>query len=115
MIPHQYHVSEKPIAPSALIPVVVPSICPPHDQEQMTLCNWLFGCGERVEQGEDLLEISLPGIVCDVPSPVSGRLERIDRLVSETLQPGDVCGWIRCERESTPGAATDIHDSENDS
>ncbi|MEX0728225.1 MAG: hypothetical protein WD065_18290 [Planctomycetaceae bacterium] len=80
-----------------LIPIVVPSI--DHQSEPMTLCNWLIDCGERIDRGEDILEISLPGIVWDVPSPVSGQLDRIARGISDRLLPGDICGWIRPDIE----------------
>ena len=63
----------------------------------MTLCNWLIDQGGRVESGESILEISIPGIVWDISAPVSGRLERIVRVVSDRLRPGEICGWIRPE------------------
>lgn len=78
-----------------LIPVVVPPI--DHQDEPMMLCNWLIDRGERVESGESILEISIPGIVWDVPAPSSGRLERIVRVVFDRLRPGDICGWIRLD------------------
>lgn len=106
---YQHYVSSLPHMSTEFVPIVVPEF--DRRDEPMTLCNWLVDCGDRIEEGEEILEISLPGIVCDITSPVSGRLEAAVRVVSEPLKPGDICGWIRHDIDS---ASEEMRESEHD-
>jgi pyruvate/2-oxoglutarate dehydrogenase complex dihydrolipoamide acyltransferase (E2) component len=42
---------------------------------------WLVGLGNRVEEGDQLLEVSADAVVIDIPAPVGGTL--VELLVSE--------------------------------
>ncbi len=86
-----------------MVPVIVPTI--DGRTEPMVLGSWLVDVGERIERGEEILEISLPGIVWDLSAPASGRLESVSRFTSDALQPGDVCGWIAIDADTFPDAA----------
>ena len=89
-----------------MVPVTVPTV--DGRTEPMVLGSWLVDVGERIEQGEEILEISLPGIVWDLSAPASGRLESVSRFTSDALQPGDICGWIAIDSDTLPDADTDV-------
>ncbi|MFN0198502.1 MAG: biotin/lipoyl-containing protein [Planctomycetaceae bacterium] len=106
MIQNQGDMEATPLNGTDLIPVVVPTII--GRTEPMVLGSWLVDVGERIEQGEEILEISLPGIVWDLSAPVSGRLESVSRFTSDALQPGDICGWIAIDADTLPDATSPV-------
>jgi pyruvate/2-oxoglutarate dehydrogenase complex dihydrolipoamide acyltransferase (E2) component len=60
----------------------------------LTVTGWLVDVGDRVEAGDRLLEVLLPGITFDLPAPVSGTLTQIVKSTDAPIAAGDILGWI---------------------
>lgn len=61
---------------------------------RVQVCSWLATLGEQVREGDRIVELSLPGITFDVPSPADGRLIAIDKNLGDDVHPGDVLGRL---------------------
>lgn len=61
------------------------------------LSAWFAEPGDRVEQGEPLLEVLISGVTCDVPAPCSGCLVGVEKGLDAPVAIGDVVGWIETE------------------
>jgi pyruvate/2-oxoglutarate dehydrogenase complex dihydrolipoamide acyltransferase (E2) component len=55
---------------------------------------WFVEPGDEIDAGEQLVEVLLSGVTCDITSPVSGRLARIERDLDAEISEGDVVAWI---------------------
>ncbi|MGQ0636670.1 MAG: lipoyl domain-containing protein [Planctomycetaceae bacterium] len=78
-----------------LTPVTIPAV----GAAGNTLCvsAWFVEPGDTVEAGEPLVEVLLSGVTCDVPSPVCGRLARIERDLDAEICEGEVVAWIETD------------------
>ena len=74
------------------IPVAVPNVGTGDDAIRITA--WLVDQGDQVFRNEQLLELMVPGVTFDVPSPVEGRLMTLARPVGALVSPGETVGWI---------------------
>lgn len=54
--------------------------------------TWLVQLGEEVRIGDRIVELVLPGLTFDVPSPVNGRLIWICANSGDVVKAGDVLG-----------------------
>ena len=61
---------------------------------EATISYWHFEQGDRVEQDEDLVEMSTDKAVFAVPSPVSGMIVEIVAEEGDTVQVGEVLTLI---------------------
>lgn len=61
---------------------------------------WLVPLGSRVEEGDQLLEVSADCVVIDIPAPTGGTL--VEALVSEDepLEAGQPLAIIEADEES---------------
>ena len=58
---------------------------------------WYFSADEKVEEGEDLVEMMTDKATFNVPSPATGVLKEIKVQEDETANVGDVLGIIESE------------------
>ncbi|MGL6076330.1 MAG: biotin/lipoyl-containing protein [Fimbriiglobus sp.] len=61
---------------------------------------WLVGLGERVEEGDRVLELLIPGMVVDVHAPSSGFLTERIVLPGDPVTSGQVAGTLCVAKES---------------
>jgi pyruvate dehydrogenase E2 component (dihydrolipoamide acetyltransferase) len=66
-----------------------------------TLVKWRKKHGERVQQDEIILEISTDKVDSEIPSPATGKLERILVEEGETVAVGTVLAFIDDELSNT--------------
>ena len=58
---------------------------------------WYFSAGDKVEEGQDLVEMMTDKATFNVPAPASGRLTEVRVAEDETAEVGDVLGVIEAE------------------
>jgi pyruvate dehydrogenase E2 component (dihydrolipoamide acetyltransferase) len=80
-----------------MIEVVVPSI---EGVEQITISYWHYDVGDEIEEGDDLVELATEKATFNLPSPVTGKLEKIICEEGEVVKSGDIIGIVK-EKEST--------------
>ncbi len=62
--------------------------------QPIALSVWFAEPGDRVYEGDRLVEVIVTGATFDVSSPATGRLAEIVRFPDEPIHPGEVLGWI---------------------
>jgi pyruvate dehydrogenase E2 component (dihydrolipoamide acetyltransferase) len=62
--------------------------------DELRLLKWHKTDGERVREGELLLEIETDKATLDVEASVSGTLLRVDCREGETVTAGTILGWL---------------------
>lgn len=82
------------------IPVELPELGLGPRGEAVQVSGWLVEIGDRVERGDRIVEVLVPGVTFDVVAPVGGRIDRIAVRVDETVPPGGVLAWIDPDEES---------------
>src|SRR5579875_3247813 len=70
-----------------------------------TILRWAVGVGERVREGETVVEISTDKIDMELPAPASGELVEILAQEGETVGVGQVIGRIATAPDGRPSAA----------
>lgn len=80
------------LADSTPVPVILPDLGA--SGSPLRISNWFVEPGDDVLAGDAILEVLLPGVTCDIPAPVSGRIDRIAKDVEATVQTGDTLAWI---------------------
>jgi pyruvate/2-oxoglutarate dehydrogenase complex dihydrolipoamide acyltransferase (E2) component len=66
-----------------------------------TLSVWYARPGERVFEGDRVVELLLEGATFDVASPCTGRVVENLLVVGEAAPPGRVLGYIEEQTPST--------------
>jgi pyruvate/2-oxoglutarate dehydrogenase complex dihydrolipoamide acyltransferase (E2) component len=66
------------------------------------LSVWFAEVGDRVYEGDRLVEVLLGGATFDVAAPATGRLAERWALVDDPLTPGQVLGVVEGEEDSSP-------------
>ena len=74
------------------MPIEVPRIGAVEETYRITA--WFVEVGERVEEGDRLFEMLVPGVTCDVPSLVGGTIVRIDKGLDSIARGGETVAWI---------------------
>ena len=64
-----------------------------------TLCTWFAEVGERVFEGDRLVEVLVGGATFDVAAPATGRLVEKQARANQPLRPGQVLGAIETEEQ----------------
>ena len=59
--------------------------------------SWFVELGDRVEAGEQVVEVLLPVMTFDVSAPSAGVLKCIEKSLDATVKTGDILGWIAPE------------------
>jgi pyruvate/2-oxoglutarate dehydrogenase complex dihydrolipoamide acyltransferase (E2) component len=73
---------------------------------------WFVARGDRVWEGERLVEVVVGPATFDVPSPATGRLARIHRLPDDRVEAGSVLGLVAAIGDD---ASDDVGDEQRDS
>ena len=65
----------------------------------LTAGLWMVSAGSRVDEGDQLLEVSADAVVIDIPAPIGGTL--VEALVSEdeAVETGQALAVIETDEE----------------
>jgi len=58
--------------------------------EEATISFWHFSKGDRINKGDDLVELTTDKAMFNVPSPESGVIKKIIYMEGDTVKVGDV-------------------------
>lgn len=86
--------SRAPVPPDA-VALTVPDVGA--GDGPLTVSSWFAEEGDSVSVGDTVVVLLVPGITCDVSSPVSGVVVRVERPVDARVRVGEVLGWIARE------------------
>ena len=75
--------------------VVVPSL----GWSEVQVSVWFAEPGDRVYEGDRLLELVAGGATFDVAAPATGRLTERKAFARDTVQPGQVVGVVVADPE----------------
>ena len=71
----------------------------------IVVSHWFASPGERVWEGERLVEVLVGPATFDVPAPVTGRLAEIHGREDDRVEPGSVLGLVATTEEDAAGPA----------
>ncbi len=77
------------------VPIELPELGA--EDEPVRVSSWFVEPGDRVDAGEQVVELLLPGMTFDVFAPSAGVLTRIEKPLDATVKTGDILGWIAPE------------------
>mgnify|MGYP000877254972 CR=1 FL=1 len=78
--------------------IIVPSLG--ESITEATVSKWLKQVGEKVDSDEPLVELETDKVTLEVPSPVTGKIEKISFNEGDTVAVGTVLGSI--DETATP-------------
>ena len=64
---------------------------------EATVSKWLKSVGENVDSDEPLVELETDKVNVEVPSPLSGVLEKINVKEGQTVEVGALLGSVNSE------------------
>jgi len=67
---------------------------PVKDVVEASVAHWYFEEGDKVEKGQDLVEINCDGVTYNLPSPASGTLIEVYYEAGEVVEVGEVIAEI---------------------
>jgi pyruvate/2-oxoglutarate dehydrogenase complex dihydrolipoamide acyltransferase (E2) component len=70
---------------------------PDLDSAEAVVSLWYVRPGDPVYEGDRVVEVLIPGLTFDVPSPASGRLRERILLPRDPVAPGQVIGTMETE------------------
>ena len=59
-----------------------------------TIGSWIKSVGEKVLEGETIVEVETDKVVLEIPAPVSGVIEAIDKHENDVVNSLEVIGRI---------------------
>lgn len=68
------------------------------DVKSAVVSYWHFGVGDKVKEGEDLVEMATDKATFNIPSPVPGTIKEISFEEGDTVQVGDTLAVIEEEK-----------------
>ena len=71
-----------------------PILLPDLGTAPVVLSVWFAGVGERVYEGDRLVEVLVNGATFDVPAPATGRLTEKRAYPNDRLSPGQTLGLV---------------------
>jgi pyruvate/2-oxoglutarate dehydrogenase complex dihydrolipoamide acyltransferase (E2) component len=71
-----------------------PILLPDLGTAPVVLSVWFAGVGERVYEGDRLVEVLVNGATFDVPAPATGRLTEKRAYPDDRLSPGQTLGVV---------------------
>ncbi|MEM1067386.1 MAG: 2-oxoglutarate dehydrogenase complex dihydrolipoyllysine-residue succinyltransferase [Planctomycetota bacterium] len=89
---------------SEIIQVEVPTVG--ESISEVQIGQWLKGKGDWVDSGEDLVEIETEKASVQIPAPVAGILESIDKESEEFADVGEVIASIRVAEKPADGGSS---------
>ncbi len=72
------------------VPIVLPDV----GAAPVVLSVWFADPGDRIYEGDRLVEVRVGGATFDVPAPATGRLAERRAYPDDPLQPGQVLGLV---------------------
>jgi pyruvate/2-oxoglutarate dehydrogenase complex dihydrolipoamide acyltransferase (E2) component len=63
----------------------------------ITACSWHIALGERVVEGDRLLEVLAGEVTVDLPAPASGKLAKRCVAIDEQLRVGQILAIIEVQ------------------
>lgn len=90
--------------------------------QEATILNWLVEVGDVVDKGQALLEVATDKVDSEIPSPIRGKIIRIDAEADEVVKVGTIIGTIvatdealttQKQKETTPSANAKKSDKPN--
>jgi pyruvate/2-oxoglutarate dehydrogenase complex dihydrolipoamide acyltransferase (E2) component len=91
-----------------LTPVILPELGIGPDIP-IVVSYWFAARGERVWEGERLVEVLAGPATFDVPSPVTGLLTEIHGREDDRVEAGYVLGLVAATEEDADGSEGDDH------
>lgn len=67
---------------------------PTQNVVEASIAHWFFEEGDKVEKGQDLVEISFDGMASILPAPASGTLAEVYFETGEVVEIGEVIAGI---------------------
>lgn len=67
---------------------------PTKDVVEASIAHWHFEEGDKVEKGQDLVEINCDGAMYNLPAPATGTLIEVYFESGEVVEVGDVIAAI---------------------
>jgi pyruvate/2-oxoglutarate dehydrogenase complex dihydrolipoamide acyltransferase (E2) component len=89
-----------------LTPVILPDLGTGPDIP-IVVSYWFAARGERVWEGERLVEVLAGPATFDVPSPVTGHLAEIHGREDDRVEAGYVLGLVAATEENASGSEAD--------
>jgi pyruvate/2-oxoglutarate dehydrogenase complex dihydrolipoamide acyltransferase (E2) component len=89
-----------------LAPVVLPDLGTGPDVP-IVVSYWFAARGDRVWEGERLVEVLVGPATFDVSAPATGRLARVDRLPDDRVEVGSVLGLVATSGDDASDDAGD--------
>jgi len=80
--------------------IVVPTLG--ESVTEATVSKWLKSVGENVDSDEPIVELETDKVNVEVPSPLSGVLEKINVAEGQTVEVGALLGSISSDLEDSP-------------
>lgn len=78
-----------------IINVCIPEFATDKKAEQkIAIMFWFKNEGEKVQEGEELVEVQTDKAILDIESPASGKLKKILINAGEDVSPGQKIGEI---------------------
>lgn len=68
-----------------------------NDTHKITIMFWFKKEGQKVKQGDELLEVQTDKAIMDIEAPATGRLKKILAQAGKTLTPGKIAGEIEAD------------------
>jgi pyruvate/2-oxoglutarate dehydrogenase complex dihydrolipoamide acyltransferase (E2) component len=81
-----------------MVPITLPELGSPRP----VLSHWYVGPGERVYEGDRVVEVLIPGATFDVPAPTTGVVVERLALPNDPLTTGQVLGTIDPDPDDSP-------------
>lgn len=71
-------------------------VMPPlgEDVDEGKILTWLKKAGDRVREGEPLLEVATDKVDVEIPSPLTGKIDALHYREGETVRIGGVIATI---------------------
>jgi len=91
------------------IEVTVPHL--PESVQDATLLDWRKQPGERVQQGETLIELETDKVVLEVPASADGILQEIARGKGDIVTSGTVLATLETEATAPAKAVAAVHEA----
>lgn len=76
-----------------LVAVVLPDLGTGAD-EPIVVSHWFVARGDRVWEGDRLVEVLVGPATFDVPAPRTGRLAEVRRHEDDRIEPGGILGLV---------------------
>jgi pyruvate/2-oxoglutarate dehydrogenase complex dihydrolipoamide acyltransferase (E2) component len=89
-----------------LAAVILPDLGTGPD-EPIVISHWFAGRGDRVWEGERLVEVLVGPATFDVPSPVTGRVIETRGLEDDRVEAGSVLGLVAATEDDVRDGLSD--------